>query len=367
VFKKFILGSLLVAGLTACPVVEPIIDPLPKSPIAKDDNAETLVSQSTTIKPYANDQKGDAELVRASIDLNSSVDGQQLSYKDSTGKGTFTLNTSTGDVTFSPSATAKVGEFARALYTIKDSNGSISSPATIKVTISSTVPTGPIKVLFIGNSRTRYESCVSGFPTYNIPKMLQDISNASAETRKIDATVVTDCGKYLKQHYDDGNFAGRARGFLALGGWEYVVLQAHTNEVDATLRSTVQLFQTEIQRTNPNAKIILYENWRKLGISQQTDLTLIFEGVASSLGIKLAPVGRSWVRSSLADNQLFNGDGELIHATALGAYTAASTFYWMIYKKDVPAVGVPSGLFGLDAAARTGAKNAYAEMTSNFK
>jgi Surface adhesin CshA repetitive domain len=363
VFKKFILGSLLVAGLTACPIVDPPVDPPIVNPKAIADTIEFTTSQS--IKPAINDVKGSADLVDSTIDLDVNTPNQQTFWDDVNKLGRFTLDTKTGTVSFKP-AIGKNGNGAVASYRIKDSSGNESNIAKINVTVTPVV-TGPIKVLFIGNSRTKYESCVSGFATYNIPTMLRDISVASTESRKIEPTVVTDCGKYLKQHYDDGNFAGRARGFLALGGWEYVVLQAHTNEVDATLRSTVQLFQTEIQRTNPNAKIILYENWRKLGITQQINLTPVFEGVASSLTIKLAPVGRAWVRSGLTDNQLFNGDGELIHATPLGAYTAASTFYWMIYKKDVPAVGVPSGLFGLDAAARTGARNAYTDMNSNFK
>ncbi len=362
-FKKFILGSLLVASLTACPIVDPGPGPL-INPKAIDDSTTTNPNTQTTIRPADNDEPL-GTLDKTTIDLDVNTSGQQFSFTDT--KGTFKLNNSTGIVTFTPAASLKAGDFASTRYTIKDSSGNVSSAAFIKVTISALPPAGPIKVLFIGNSRTKYESCVSGFATYNIPTMLRDISIASTESRKIEPTVVTDCGKYLKQHYDDGNFAGRARGFLALGGWEYVVLQAHTNEVDATLRSTVQLFQTEIQKTNPNAKIILYENWRKLGITQQINLTPVFEGVASSLSIKLAPVGRAWIRSGLTDSQLFNGDGELIHATTLGAYTAASTFYWMIYKKDVPAVGVPSGLFGLDAAARTGARNAYTDMNSNYK
>jgi hypothetical protein len=36
VFKKLLLGSVLVAGLTACPIVDPV-DPQPASPVAKDD------------------------------------------------------------------------------------------------------------------------------------------------------------------------------------------------------------------------------------------------------------------------------------------------------------------------------------------
>jgi hypothetical protein len=370
VLKQFILGSLLVAGLTACPI-EPIVPPQPASPkaIADLQSINPNTATSITILPADNDIfDSSASRVLSSIDLDASKSSQQFTYDDSTGKGKFSLNTSTGAVTFKPNA-GKTGT-ALATYTIRDSNGNTSNPAKIEVTISTVVLTGPIKVLFIGNSRTKYEFCESSiFPTYSIPQMLEAVS--ANESRKIVATTVTNCGKYLQQHYNDGTNAGFARAFLAVGGWDYVVLQAHTDEVaagTASLKNTVQQFQTEIQRTNPNAKIILYENWRKLGFTQQTEITPVFEGVASSLGTKLAPVGRAWVRSNLSDVQLFNDDQKYIHATTLGAYTAASTFYWMIYKKDVPAVGVPSGLFGLDAAARSGAKLAYNEMTNpNFK
>jgi hypothetical protein len=367
VFKKFILGSLLVVGLTACPIVEEVVPPQPTSPVAKDDVATTSATTPATIKPADNDVKGDAELVPSSIDLDVTKGGQQSIFVIAD-KGTFQLNKSTGIVTFTPIA-GKTGD-AIARYNITDTNGNVSSNANIKVTIRGIPPAGPIKVLFIGNSRTVYESCTSSvFPTYNIPKMLQSI--AANETRKIEATPATGCGKTLQEHWNEGKVAGRARGFIDVGGWEYIVLQAHTNDVaagSASLKNTIQLFQTEIREKNPNATIILYENWRKLGVTQQTDITLVFESVASGLGTKLAPVGRAWVRSGLADAQLFNNDLEYIHATPLGAYAAASTFYWMIYKKDVPtSTGVPSGLSGFDGAARTGAKNAYTDMGINFK
>lgn len=372
-FKKFILGSLLVVGLTACPVVEPPIDPAPKSPIAKDDVADTGIAQNKTIKPYENDEKGDAELVRSSIDLNASQDGQQFSFKDST-KGTFTLNTSTGDVTFTPAATAKAGEFASTRYTIKDTNGKVSSAATIKVTMSGTPPTGPIKVLFIGNSRTKYESCVSGFATYNIPKMLQDISNASTESRKIVPTVVTDCGQTLAGHFSNTVPPTDARVQIGTKGWEYVVLQAATNETDngtqSSTRSLLQQYKTAILAATPNAKIVLYENWSLLNApADQPRLTTFYQAAADDIAAKIAPVGRAWRQSGFTELQLFNADGDGKHATTLGAYTAASTFYSLFYGKQAPsATGVPGGIGITEASiARTSAFNAYSSMNIKYK
>ena len=365
-FKKFILGSLLVVGLTACPVVEPPIEPAPKSPIAKDDVADTGIAQNKTIKPYENDEKGDAELVRSSIDLNVNVDGQQFSFKDST-RGTFTLNTSTGEVTFTPATTAKAGESASTRYTIKDTNGKISSAATIKVTIGGGTPppTGPIRVLFIGNSRTYYEPCTSGFASYNIPNMVQSMVPVG-EPRKLEVKTVTDCGQTLAGHFSNTVPPTDARVQIGTKGWEYVVLQAATNETDnATQASTLSLlrqYKTAILATNPNAKIVLYENWSLLNAAaDQPRLTNFYQTAADDIAAKIAPVGRAWRLVGLTETQLFNADGDGKHATTLGAYTAASTFYSLFYGKQAPSTtGVPSGIGITEAStARSNAFNAY--------
>jgi hypothetical protein len=371
VFKKFILGSLLVAGLTACPIVDPPIDPKPVSPTAIPDSVKTNLSTSATIKPADNDKKGDGDLLVSSIDLDTGKDGQQISVNDSTGKGTFKLTSSTGIVTFTPVA-GKTGK-AETSYTIKDTNGNISSPATITVTIGETPPpTGPIKVLFIGNSRTYYEPCTSGFAAYNIPNMVQGM--AVGETRKLEVKTVTDCGQTLAGHFSNTVPPTDARVQIGTKGWEYVVLQAATNETDngtqASTRSLLQQYKTAILATNPNAKIVLYENWSLLctptitsfcGPSDQQRLTKFYQDAADDLGAKISPVGRAWRLVGFTEAQLFNADGEGKHATTLGAYTAASTFYSLFYGKQAPnATGVPSGIGITEAStARSNAFSAY--------
>jgi Surface adhesin CshA repetitive domain len=397
VIKKFILGILLVASLTACPIVDPPIEPTPKSPIAKDDVTTTNPSTAATIKPADNDVKGDAELVISSIDLDTSKSGQQTSYTDSTGKGSFQLNNSSGIVTFTPTA-GKTGD-ATARYTIKDSNGVISSAATIKVTINSTVITGPLKVLFIGNSRTWYEPC-SGTPSqflaYNIPTMLQNMS--INETRPLQATEVTDCGFSLDQHW---NSVGDAKAPVATKGWDYVVLQAATFETDPANQSNTQSllaqYKTAILAANPNAKIVLSENWSLqcslsvtslCGPSDQSRLTTFYQTTADILSTtKIAPIGRAWRLGGLTETQMFIPDGEITsndggekqlkHATPLGAYIAASTYYSLFYGKQAPnATGVPSVPSGYPQyqfssteanTARTNAYNAYSSMNIKYK
>jgi hypothetical protein len=370
VFKQFILGSLLVAGLTACPI-EPVVPPQPASPTANDDIVEIPVTQtSKIIEPAANDKKGDAELDPSSIDLNTTVDGQQKFYKDTSGLGTFTL-TGSGVVTFVPSGGGKTGK-ALARYRIKDANGNFSGSASISVTISSTVFTGNIKVLFIGNSRTLYEPCTSGFASYDIPNMVQNM--AVGEARKLEVKAVTNCGQTLAGHFSNTVPPTETRVQIATKGWEYVVLQAATNETDAgaqsSTRSLIQQYKSAVLATNPNARIILYENWSLLctlavptlcGPGDQSRLTTFYQLAADDVGAKIAPVGRAWRQGSFSETQLFNSDGEGKHATTLGAYIAASTFYSLFYGKQAPStIGVPSGLLSSDAStARANAYSAY--------
>ena len=379
-FKKFILGSLLVAGLTACPFVETGPEPV-VSPIAKDDLTSTNPSTITNIRPADNDIKGSSELVLSTIDLDAGKDGQQITVTDSTGKGTFKLTASTGIVTFTPIA-GKTGE-AKTSYTIKDTNGNVSSTASIKVTIGTVVvpPTGTIRVLFIGNSRTAYPPCGISAPNipglaYNIPFTLRDM--AAGETRKLEVTPYATCGSSLEQHWNSGAFPGTPRGLIAERRWDYVVLQANTAETD-----TVSELQTQVSRFNSEiiaagAKTILYENWWKRSVSTQATITPIYESVATNLAIKLSPAGEAWKRSGLTEDQLFNNDGDFVHATPLGAYAAASSFYWLFYGKTpsttagVPTTSTTAGVItnvtpAEAALARNSAQSAYNALASGFR
>jgi hypothetical protein len=374
VFKKFILGSLLVATLTACPPVE--VDPPPiTSPIAKDDTANTTPTTPATIKPAENDIKGSADLVISSIDLNPNTSVQDDKFTDTTGKGTFQLNKSTGVVTFTPVA-GKSGD-ATTRYTIKDANGNLSGAATIKVTIGTVANNGPIRVLFIGNSRTVYNGCSTPTPgpNYDIPNLLRNI--AAGESRTLDAQTLAYCGYSLEQHWNAGTVFGTARGRIAERKWDYVVLQANTAETDtiSELQTQVSRFNTEIK--NAGAKSILYMNWSKGSITAQPALSSLYKSVATNLGIKLAPVGEAWRLSGLSDVQLYNTDGDQVHALLPGAYAAASTFYWMFYQKAPGTNGVPpnqtvNGVtysVSIDEAnkARNGAQSAYSALDSAYR
>jgi hypothetical protein len=330
VLKQFILGSLLVAGLTACPIVDPGPGPV-VSPIAKDDATTTNLSNIATIKPADNDIKGSAELVFSSIDLNPNTSVQDDKVSDSTGKGTFQLTKSTGVVTFTPIA-GKTGE-AKTSYNIKDTNGNVSSAASIKVTIG-TVPTGPIKVLFIGNSRTD-SSCDGALYRYQIPKILESL--AVGESRKIETTTVAECSQTLTGHYNEGLGTGTARGTILNGTkWNFVVLQEFSNVpvaagTAAGFDAIVKKFNDDIKSVG--ARTLLYENWVISNDPNYTqeNLNSAYQIVAdkySNMGI--VPVGTAWKAFGGSAAGLYFDDK---HASSLGAYLSATMFYAHIYQK----------------------------------
>lgn len=107
----------------------------PAAPTAADDRASTSGTTPVTLSPATNDNAGGngAALAPGSIDLDPATPGQQTSV--SRPEGTWSLDSSTGVVTFTPapgfSGTASLP------YTIGDTYGQTSPPATLTVTVIS--------------------------------------------------------------------------------------------------------------------------------------------------------------------------------------------------------------------------------------
>ncbi len=102
-------------------------------PVARDDSATTPLNTPVTLNVPGNDAaSGSVALNPASIDLDPSTPGQQ-SARTVPGEGTFTLDNSTGRVTFTPvngfTGTSTIP------YTINDANGTASNVANITVTV----------------------------------------------------------------------------------------------------------------------------------------------------------------------------------------------------------------------------------------
>ncbi|MFC5283304.1 gliding motility-associated C-terminal domain-containing protein [Pedobacter alpinus] len=103
------------------------------SPIALNDNLSECLSKISTVNVVSNDASTNVNgtIVNSSIDLDPVLTGEQKSFIVS-GKGVFTAN-SNGTITFTPSGPNVTGPVA-VRYTITDSFGFVSSPATLTIT-----------------------------------------------------------------------------------------------------------------------------------------------------------------------------------------------------------------------------------------
>ena len=102
------------------------------NPIANDNAASTNEEQPVIIITIqSNDTDFDGNVVTSTIDLDPTTPGQQTTI--TTSEGTWVLNTTTGNVTFTP--VTNYNGTATITYTIEDNVGLISNTANIIVTV----------------------------------------------------------------------------------------------------------------------------------------------------------------------------------------------------------------------------------------
>ena len=111
----------------------------PTPPVANPDTATTPQNVDITVSPAANDTPGPsgAAIVPASLRLLNSVGNPVTTL--TTAEGTYTVNTTTGAVTFDPVATFS-GVATAVPYRIVDANGATAT-SSITITVTAVVPT----------------------------------------------------------------------------------------------------------------------------------------------------------------------------------------------------------------------------------
>ena len=376
--KHLALAGLLAGGLIACAAaIEPEPAPVSSTPVSNSPSANTpspgtpedvTISTAPSVKANSSGlpiriKPADRQtnLDASSIDLDPAAIGQQFVFTDKAGRGIFNLERAAGTVTFSPQA-EQVGE-ARAEYTIKTLAGQTLKPASITVLVSaapvqpSPVTPSPtaLKVLFIGNSRTRY---------FDIPKQVQQL--ASGESRKLEVRMVAFDGWTLEAHWNNPN--ATALRAIREGGWDDVVLQELSSRPvleNAKFVASVKNFDAEIKKVG--ARTVLYENWWRKDLNySQAQLSSTYKILADELHIAISPVGSAWLESSSSNptSTLFNPDGN--HATALGAYLTACEFYAFFYQKTPK--GLPNlGVSGNTLAAQTVAWQTFTKLEPQYR
>jgi len=98
-------------------------------PVAVDDNITSLINQAVVFSATDNDI--DSNLDVGSVDLNLTMAGIQSIYMDSDGNS-WSVN-ALGDVTFTPAL--NFSAIATILYVVHDTDGQVSDPANLNVTV----------------------------------------------------------------------------------------------------------------------------------------------------------------------------------------------------------------------------------------
>lgn len=253
--------------------------------------------------------------------------------------GTFDPLTTLSGTTYTDSSLAPTNKYT---YRLQATNGSATS-ATVDSSVVDTTPQAPIKVLFIGNSLTFVNS---------VPLMIQTLASDAGEFRAFQFEMVVQSGASLSYHWTNttapspGARASIQSGPASGGDWDYVVLQELSiNPVcdQNSFNTNGTMFATEVKTYNPNAKVILHQNWvitdtatyQSCGAYFSSPLPKLVantNALADSLNpvAKVVPVGQAWGNTSGIILQQLDG----IHATPEGSYLAASTYYAFFYGKS---------------------------------
>lgn len=198
-----------------------------------------------------------------------------------------------------------------------------------------------ISVLFLGNSFTAVN---------NLPDVLTQAAKSVGDTVIADAN--TPGGYTLEDH----TLSGTSTGKIALGNWNYVVLQEQSQKPafpDAQVAVEVYPFARQLDSlvhlSNKCGRSVFYETWGyKDGdptncptfppictyIGMDSLLTLRYNQMAKDNKALLAPVGEVFkeLRLKYPTINLYSVDG--MHPSEAGTYAAAITFYTILFAKN---------------------------------
>ena len=186
----------------------------------------------------------------------------------------------------------------------------------------------PLHVLFIGNSLTY---------TNDLPAMFTALAEAAGKPRPF-VRAITGGGLSLEDHWN----LGEAQKAIAVGGWDFVVLQQGPSaapESQVLLRRYTRLFAEQIRAAG--ARPVLYMVWPSTSRFQDFDgVALSYRDAALDVNGVLCPAGEVWRAAWKRDPKLafYSPDG--LHPTPAGTYAAAVTFFRVFYKQSP--VGLPA-------------------------
>ena len=183
-----------------------------------------------------------------------------------------------------------------------------------------------MKILFIGNSHTYYNS---------MPEMVKELLEYTGVRTHV--TMSTEGGKGLIYHCDrkDVNFN------IRYGEYDAVVLQDKATNFNAEdFKEGGRKLMANSLAESP-ARRVLYMIWaRRDEKENQAHITDAYTSFGAEIGAAVAPAGEVWHKilreSPEMEDQLYRPDGN--HATPRGSYLAATTLFYTITGRKRPIV-----------------------------
>jgi hypothetical protein len=191
-------------------------------------------------------------------------------------------------------------------------------------------PPGTLRVLFIGNSLTRYWGGLSLIETSLA------LSHDATATNPPIFEQTTANGFDLQEHWDLKKAVARIRE----GNWDYVVLQDHSEgplRRPEAFADYARRFDAEIKKVG--AKTVLFMTWSRVEEpQQQLKIAEAYLDLGRQLNAAVVPVGLAFreAASGRRSLQLYELDGK--HPSMAGSYLTACCFYSFFYGQS------PAGL-----------------------
>lgn len=203
---------------------------------------------------------------------------------------------------------------------------------------SNSTESDSLKVLFIGNSYTYYNSS---------PELLKALVRERFPEKPIEVQLISQGGMTLKRHWKEG----RAIEAIKSNDWDYVILQEQSKlGMGLIIDNDIYFGQTDdfyeyatkfdAEIKNIGAKTAFFMTWSvKQRPEEQKILTYAYSTIAKELNAKLIPIGLVWdkVRSQTSFD-LYDFDGS--HPSAYGSYLVATSIFSSLLEES------PLGLSG---------------------
>lgn len=180
--------------------------------------------------------------------------------------------------------------------------------------------TSPVRMLFLGNSYTYFNE---------LPRLFQVLAISAGQDRLPEIHAVLSPGAYLRTHWQDTV----ARGAIARGKWNYVMLQTQSREPIVQLDTTLKyarLLKQEVDRLS--GRVLLFQHWaRKNEPDAAPILTQAFASLGSQISVSTVPIGPAFELLGRRDPaiELYRSDNS--HPSGLGTYLAACVIYSYVY------------------------------------